>query len=177
MTTWRRWFIDRSSAAIFCLPSIWWTRAIRMPGCWSRVDRNMASRSSVPSRRIQAGSRASSACKLGNTMRHCSRCESDRSRPSSAWHTLLAPVIESTHAQAVKRSGLRRTIPRSVQNHLQHVIPAAAINLLRIAARTAGTPLAKTRRSHFAALQFHAACIRHQYQCWIYPLLDGGDEG
>lgn len=66
--------------------------------------------------------------------------------------------IEGTHAQAVKRSGLRRTRYRGLsKTHLQHVITAAAINLLRIAAWTAGTPLAKTRCSHFAALQFKAA--------------------
>jgi len=66
--------------------------------------------------------------------------------------------IESTHAQAVKRSGLRRTRYRGLpKTHLQHVITAAAINLLRIAAWTDGTPLAKTRCSHFAALQFRAA--------------------
>ena len=37
---------------------------------------------------------------------------------------------------------------------LQHVITAAAINLVRIAAWANGTPIAQTRCSHFAALQF-----------------------
>ena len=112
----------------------------------------------------QSRSRASSACKLGNTMR---ALQSMRVRQVTAEFRLAYAAragIESTHAQAVKRSGLRRTRCRGLsKTHLQHVIPAAAINLLRIAAWTAGTPLAKTRRSHFAALQFHAACIRHQY--------------
>jgi len=66
--------------------------------------------------------------------------------------------IESTHAQAIKRSGLRRTRYRGLpKTHLQHVVTAAAINLLRIASWTDGTPPAKTRCSHFAALQFRAA--------------------
>jgi hypothetical protein len=50
--------------------------------------------------------------------------------------------IEGTHAQAIRRSGLRRTRYRGLpKTHLQHVITAAAINLLRIAAWANGTPL------------------------------------
>jgi len=64
--------------------------------------------------------------------------------------------IESTHAQAVKRSEPRRTRYRGLsKTHLQHIV-TAAINLLRIASWIDGTPLAKTRCSHFAALQFQA---------------------
>jgi transposase len=63
--------------------------------------------------------------------------------------------IEGTHAQAIRRSGLRRTRYRGLpKTHLQHVITAAAINLLRIAAWANGTPIAQTRCSHFATLQF-----------------------
>jgi transposase len=63
--------------------------------------------------------------------------------------------IEGTHAQAIRRSGLRRTRYRGLpKTHLQHVITAAAINLLRITAWENGTPIAQTRCSHFAALQF-----------------------
>ena len=66
--------------------------------------------------------------------------------------------IESTHAQAIRRSGLRRTRYRGlVKTRLQHVITAVAINLLRIASWANGTPVAETRCSHFAALQFRAA--------------------
>jgi transposase len=66
--------------------------------------------------------------------------------------------IESTHAQAVRRSGLRRTRYRGLsKTHLQNVIAAAVINLLRIASWADGNALAKTRCSHFAALLFHAA--------------------
>lgn len=63
--------------------------------------------------------------------------------------------IESTHAQAIRRSGLRHNRYRGLaKTRLQHVITAAAINLLRIAAWTSGTPIAQTRCSQFAALQF-----------------------
>jgi transposase len=66
--------------------------------------------------------------------------------------------IESTHAQAIRRSGLRRTRYRGLaKTRLQHVITAAAINLLRITYWVNGTPIAHTRCSHFAALQFQAA--------------------
>ena len=61
--------------------------------------------------------------------------------------------VEATHAQAVSRCGLRRcryiglarTTPR-------HVLTAAAVNLVRIAEWFAGTPIAETRCSRFAAL-------------------------
>ena len=63
--------------------------------------------------------------------------------------------IESTHAQAIRRSGLRRARYRGLaKTHLQHVLTAMAINLLRIAAWLDGAPLAPTRCSYFAALQF-----------------------
>jgi transposase len=66
--------------------------------------------------------------------------------------------IESTHAQAIRSSGLPRTRYRGlVKTRFQHVITAVAINLLRIASWANGTPVAETRCSHFAALQFRAA--------------------
>ena len=65
--------------------------------------------------------------------------------------------LESTHAKAIRRSGVRRTRYRGLaKTRLQHVIAAVAINLLPIASWVSGTPLAKTRCSHFAALQFQA---------------------
>jgi transposase len=61
--------------------------------------------------------------------------------------------IESTHEQAIRRCGLRRSryIGRA-KTHLQHLITATAINLVRVAAWLEGTPWAKTRQSAFAAL-------------------------
>ena len=65
--------------------------------------------------------------------------------------------IESTHAQAMRRSGLRRGRYRGLaKTYLQHVLTAAAIDLLRIASWLNGAPLAPTRCSHLAALQFRS---------------------
>jgi transposase len=62
--------------------------------------------------------------------------------------------IEGTHAQAVSRCGLRRCRYFGLaKTRLQHVLTAAAINLVRVAEWFAGTPVAKTRCSRFAALQ------------------------
>jgi len=62
--------------------------------------------------------------------------------------------VEGTHAQAVRRSGVRRSRYIGLgKTRLQHVATAAALNLIRISEWCAGTPLAKTRCSRFAALQ------------------------
>ena len=62
--------------------------------------------------------------------------------------------IESTHEQALRRCGLRycRYIG-SAKTRLQHVITAAAINLIRISDWWTSNPRACTRRSRFAALE------------------------
>ena len=41
--------------------------------------------------------------------------------------------------------------------HLQHVLTAAALNLVRIAAWLVGTPLARTRQPTFIRLMAHPA--------------------
>lgn len=65
--------------------------------------------------------------------------------------------IEGTHAQAIRRCGLRRCRYIGLaKTHLQHVITAAAVNLVRIADWQSGVPAAKTRCSRFAALQMAA---------------------
>jgi transposase len=65
--------------------------------------------------------------------------------------------IEGTHAQAISRCGLRRSRYIGLaKTHLQHVITAAAVNLVRIADWHSGVPTARTRRSRFAALQLAA---------------------
>jgi transposase len=66
--------------------------------------------------------------------------------------------IEATHEQAIRRCGLRRSryIGR-VKTHLQHVLVATAINLVRISDWWAGIPRAATRCSRFAALNPAAA--------------------
>jgi len=62
--------------------------------------------------------------------------------------------IEGTHAQAISRCGLRRCRYIGLaKTRLQHVLTAAAVNLVRVAEWCAGIPVAKTRCSRFAALQ------------------------
>ncbi len=62
--------------------------------------------------------------------------------------------VEGTHAQAIGRCGLRQCRYIGLaKTRLQHVLAAAAINLVRVAEWYAGTPVAKTRCSRFAALQ------------------------
>ena len=62
--------------------------------------------------------------------------------------------IEGTHEQAVRRSGVRRSRYIGLaKTRLQHVATAAALNFVRLSEWCAGTPLARTRCSRFAALQ------------------------
>ncbi len=61
--------------------------------------------------------------------------------------------IEGTHAQGVRRCGLREARYLGLaKTTLQHVCTAAALNLIRVAEWLAGTPHATTRCSPFAAL-------------------------
>jgi hypothetical protein len=62
--------------------------------------------------------------------------------------------IEGTHEQAIRRCGLRQChFIGEAKAHLQHLLTAVAINLVRLSAWWAGTPLSRTRCSRFAALQ------------------------
>jgi transposase len=62
--------------------------------------------------------------------------------------------IEGTHEQAIRRCGLRRCRYIGLaKTHLQHVMTAVALNLVRISAWWSDTPRASTRCSRFAALQ------------------------
>ena len=61
--------------------------------------------------------------------------------------------IESTHAQGLRRCGLRQArYVGLAKTHLQHVFTAAALNLVRVVSWLAGTPRAPTRVSRFAQL-------------------------
>jgi transposase len=61
--------------------------------------------------------------------------------------------IEGTLSQAVSTLGLRRSrYIGLVKTHLQHLLTAAALNIVRIVAWLNEIPLALTRQSHFAAL-------------------------
>jgi len=65
--------------------------------------------------------------------------------------------IEATLSQGVRSMGLRRArydgLPKV---HLQHVLTAVAINLVRIDAVLTGTPRGTTRHSPFARLLLYA---------------------
>ena len=61
--------------------------------------------------------------------------------------------IEGTLSQGVRVGDLRRArYVGQAKTHLQHVLTAAGVNVLRLDAWLAETPRAPTRRSHFAAL-------------------------
>ena len=65
--------------------------------------------------------------------------------------------IEGTHAQAIRRCGLRRCRYIGLaRTRLQHVITAVAVNLVRVAEWRNDTLSANTRISQFAALQMMA---------------------
>jgi transposase len=61
--------------------------------------------------------------------------------------------IEGTHTQAIRRCGIRQCRDLGhAKTHLQHVLTATALNLVRVAAWLEDTRQATTRRSAFAAL-------------------------
>jgi hypothetical protein len=66
--------------------------------------------------------------------------------------------VEGTHAQGLRVCGLRRSrYIGQAKTHLQHLLSAVALNLLRIGTWLNGTPLAPTRQSSFARLMAQAA--------------------
>ncbi len=66
--------------------------------------------------------------------------------------------IEGTLSQGVRAMPLRRARYIGLAKvHLQHVLTAAALNLVRLAAWLAGNPLARTRQSAFVRLMVHSA--------------------
>jgi Transposase DDE domain len=61
--------------------------------------------------------------------------------------------IEGTISAGVRALHLRRSRYIGLaKTHLQHVLTAAAMNLIRLGAWFAGTPLARTRQSAFTRL-------------------------
>lgn len=62
--------------------------------------------------------------------------------------------VEGTHAQGIRRCGLRQARYIGLaKTHLQHIATAAALNLVRLGEWWAGTPHAKTRCSPLACLK------------------------
>jgi transposase len=61
--------------------------------------------------------------------------------------------VEGTHAQAIRRCGLRQSRYMGLaKTHLQHLLIAVGLNVVRLSEWWLGTPPAKTRRSPFADL-------------------------
>jgi len=61
--------------------------------------------------------------------------------------------IEGTISQGVRAFGLRRAkYIGAAKTHLQHILTAAAIDFVRVAAWLDDAPIAKTRRSPFVTL-------------------------
>ena len=70
----------------------------------------------------------------------------------------LRSGIEATLSQGVRGMGMRRSrYDGLARTHVQHVLTAVAINLVRIDAVLTHHPRGKTRRSHFAQLASMAA--------------------
>jgi transposase len=66
--------------------------------------------------------------------------------------------VEATHAQALRVCGLRRSrYYGHAKTHLQHLLTATALNLLRLGTWLTGAPLAPTRQSAFTRFMAPAA--------------------
>jgi transposase len=62
--------------------------------------------------------------------------------------------VEGTHAQGIRRCGLRQSRYIGLaRTYLQHIATAAALNVVRLGEWLTGTPQAKTCCSPFAALK------------------------
>jgi transposase len=73
-------------------------------------------------------------------------------------HYAIRAGVEATHAQGLQRSGLRQTrYIGQAKTHLQHILTAIALNLVRLVAWVAQASPTKPRISRFAALKLHAA--------------------
>jgi transposase len=74
---------------------------------------------------------------------------------TDSWKTVYntRAGVEGTISQGVRAFGLRKARYTGLAKvHLQHIITAAAINVVRMVAWLQGVPHAKTRTSRFAAL-------------------------
>ena len=99
-------------------------------------------------------SRGSSGCCRVSSTRRCRRPAASRRTEEFRSRYAARAGIEGTHEQAIRRCGLRRCrYIGEAKAHLQHLLTAAAINLVRLSDWWAGTPLSRTRCSRFAALQ------------------------
>src|SRR4051794_41412643 len=87
---------------------------------------------------------------------HQAALEDARQRQTTADFAARYPAragVEGTLSQGVRAFGLRRARSLGLaRTHLQHVITAVAIDLVRVEAWLTGQPCASTRRSRFATL-------------------------
>lgn len=80
----------------------------------------------------------------------------EQETPAFRQHYATRAGIEGTLSQGVRRMGLRRSRYDGLhKTHVQHILTAVAINLVRIDAVLTGTPRGQTRLSPFAALATH----------------------
>jgi transposase len=78
--------------------------------------------------------------------------------PEFAATYALRAGVEATYAQALRVGGLRRSrYTGQAKTHLQHLLTATALNLLRLGSWLTGTPLAPTRESAFTRFMAQAA--------------------
>lgn len=115
------------------------------------------------------------ACRLCSQRGNCTRAKNDpreitlrpqeehetlqharqqQTTPEWKTHYQVRAGVEGTLSQGVRAFGLRKTryLGRA-KTHLQHIITAAAINIVRFDAWKSERPRAKTRISHFQALR------------------------
>jgi transposase len=72
-------------------------------------------------------------------------------------HYAIRAGVEATHAQGLQRSGLRRTrYIGQAKTHLQHLLTALTLNLVRLVAWATQASPPKPRISRFAALKLSA---------------------
>jgi transposase len=121
------------------------------PGCRQCEVRSLCTRAEKESRSLTL--RATKA-------QHQALRDAHRRQQTPEWKALYAQRagIEGTFSQGIRAFGLRHArYIGCAKTHLQHLLTAAAINLVRVDAWVTDTPLAKTRISRFLALQPLAA--------------------
>ncbi len=80
----------------------------------------------------------------------------EQETPAFRQHYATRAGVEGTLSQGVRSMGLRRARYDGLhKTHLQHVLIAVAINLVRIDAVLTGSPRGRTRQSPFASLATH----------------------
>jgi hypothetical protein len=135
----------------------------RMRWCWLELgDAAIMLQEFMPGRQpkeaLGAGTSVSFMCDDALTLyRDFNHAEYSR-EIALLWETASGSSHSAIRMATALSSQARPTRQRKVnwKNRRQHVITAAAINMVRIASWANGMPIAKTSCSHFAALQIQA---------------------